>query len=146
MKVNLFAVIGGLLGVMCVLMPWLVVETHNIFWDNRQEYAMTDLMHDEDSSLAVAVMLMMLGSALAIATPLGGMGMLFGILVFLGSTYDRLGKVTNGINETTTSLGLGFAVGLLALGMVLVGLLRPIGPGYSRGRVLPRDRFLTWSG
>lgn len=146
MKVNLLAVVGGLLGVMCVLMPWVVADTESIFGDVHSEYSMTDFMDDDDSSFAVAVVLMLLGSALAIASPLGGMGMLFGWLIFLGAIYDRLGTATTSISETTTSLGLGFAVAVLALAMVLVALIRPMGPGYARGKVLPRDRFLTWSG
>jgi len=145
MKVNLLAIVGGLLGVMCVLLPWTVTTVDSFFGESTVSDAMTDYLHEDDATFAFAIVLFLLGSALALATPLGGVGQFFGWLMFLAAVYDRLGTTTTSISETTISLGLGFAVGIVAAGMVLFSLARPLGPGYAHSGLKPEDRFLTWS-
>lgn len=145
MKVNLLAIVGGLLGVMCVLLPWTVTTVDSFLGESTVNDTMTDFIHEDDATFAFAIVLFLLGSALALATPLGGVGQFFGWLMFLAAAYDRLGTTTTSIIETNVSLGLGFAVGIVATGIVLFSLARPLGPGYSHGGLRPQDRFLTWS-
>ena len=146
MKVNLLAIVGGLLAVTCVLLPWTVTTTTSVFGESVRNDAMTDFVHEEDAAFALAVVLFLLGSALAAATPLAGVGLFFGWLIFLASAYERLGTTETAIADITVSLGIGFFVGLVAAGIVLFSLARPWGPGYLGRGVEPQDRLFIWSG
>jgi hypothetical protein len=144
MKVNLLAIIGGLLGVMCVLLPWTVTQVESVFGDSSSEMILTDYIHEGDWVFSLAVVLFLLGSALALIVPLGGLGQFFGWMIFLGAILDDLGTTHTSIADITISLALGFAMGFVAFALVFVSLVRPIGPGHAKGAIGARERLLTW--
>ncbi|MDD1747461.1 MAG: hypothetical protein LUQ16_06845 [Methanomassiliicoccales archaeon] len=144
MKINLLAIVGGLLGVMCILLPWTVTHIESPFGDTSSEMIMTDFIHEGDSAFTFAIVLFLLGSALALITPLGGVGQFFGWLIFLAAIIDDLGTEHTAIADITVSLGLGFGVGLVALALVFVSMIKPTGPGHTQATNDGRERFLTW--
>jgi hypothetical protein len=144
MKINLLAIVGGLLGVMCILLPWTVTHIESPFGDSSSEMIMTDFIHESDSAFSFAVVLFLLGSALALITPLGGVGQFFGWLIFLAAILDDLGTEQTAIADVTVSLGLGFGVGLVAFALVFLSMIKPMGPGHAQIPNDPRGRFLTW--
>jgi hypothetical protein len=145
MKVNLLAIIGGLLGVMCILLPWTVTQVDSPLGNSISEMMLTDFMHQNDSAFSFAVILFLLGSALALITPLGSVGQFFGWLIFLAAVIEELGTEDVGLADVTVSLGLGFGVGLVAVALVIVSMIKPMGPGHSQPSTDAKQRFLTWS-
>lgn len=145
LKVNLLAILGGLLGVMCILLPWSVTSTDGVFGSTTTESVMTDYIHDGDSAFSFAIVLFLLGSALALLTPLGSVGQFFGWLTFLAAIFGDLRTIHTAIADITLSLGLGFVVGVVASALVIASLLRPLGLGYTKGYVGVAQRFLTVS-
>ena len=144
MKVNLLAIIGGLLGVMCLLLPWTVTNVDSVFGDSSSEMNLADYMHEDNASFSFAVVLFLLCSALVLVSPLGAVGQFFAWLIFLATVLEDLGTTETSIATITTSLGLGFVAGAVAWGLVLVSLIKPIGPGHAGTPRSAIERFLTW--
>ena len=71
-------------------------------------------------------------------------GQFFGWLIFLATVLEDLGTTETSIATITTSLGLGFVAGAVAWGLVLVSLIKPIGPGHVGTPRSAIERFLTW--
>lgn len=145
MKVNILAIAAGLLGVVCILLPWSVMVTDSVFGDSTVERTMTDYIHHDDPAFALAIVLFLMGSATALITPLGSVGQFFGWLVFLAAISADLKTTETSIATVTTSLGTGFFVGVVATALVIASILYPMGFGYSRRALGGRDRLLTWS-
>lgn len=146
MRVNILALVGAFIGILCIITPWTTITTGILqTTTSTSNLDLTDYMHDDDSAFAFAVVLFILGCAFAFITPFGGMAQFFGWLIFLGLIYGRLGTVDSGIFSTTTTLGIGFYVGIVAAAMVLISMIRPMGMGYGKDALQPRQRFLVWS-
>jgi len=144
MRINLLAIVGGLLGVICILLPWTVAQVESPFGDSSSERILTDFIHEGDSAFTFAIVLFLLGSALALITPLGGVGQFFGWLIFLAAILEDIGTEQTALADITVSLGLGFGVGLVALALVFVSMIKPMGPGHAQTPNDLRGRFLTW--
>jgi hypothetical protein len=146
MKVNVLALVGAFLGILCIITPWTTITTEILHTaTSTTDLSLTDYIHDDDSAFAFAVVLFILGCAFAFITPFGGVGQFFGWLVFLGLVYERLGTKENALASTTTSLGIGFYLGIVAAALVLIAMIKPLGLGYTKEAPQPKNRFLVWS-
>lgn len=146
MKVNILALVGAFVGLLCILLPWTVTTVTFLSTSSTTELALTDYIHDGDSTFAFAVVLFLVGCAFSFITPLGGFAQFFGWAAFMVLIAGRLGTVqNNALTTTTVSLSAGAYVGIVAAAIVLFSMVRPLGLGYGRAALQPRERFLVWS-
>lgn len=141
LRVNLLCVIGALLALLAVALPWLMTSSssgqggveYNLYW-----YA------TEDSVWKIGAMVFILGSAAALVTPLAGIPQLIGVLWWWGSAKSSIGTSDVGSQVWTTGLGYGFWLGLFAAAVVLASLLFPIGFGYLGRKGSVKARLFSW--
>jgi hypothetical protein len=145
MRVIILALVGAFIGIMCIITPWTTVTQEFIGTSVTNNLNLTDYMHEKDSTFALAIVLFILGCAFAFITPFGGVAQFFGWLIFLGLIYQRLGTVETGLFTTTTSLNIGLYIGVASAVIVLFSMIRPMGWGYGKEALQPRQRFLVWS-
>jgi len=143
-KVNLFCLVGAILGVLSLFMPWALlhdrveqVNTNVGAFDFNQSpqagYSFPD-------NFRYSVILFVIGTIVAFVLPLGGVLQLIGSMGFMLTTitYPSFG-------DTQVIFWIGAAIALISSIMVLIGFAYPSGVGYGTGRRTAMDRLLTVS-
>lgn len=139
-RVNVLCLIGALLAVVSVFLVW--VKARLIFWG--VELNLIDLLNTaaESSSgdgtqVLIACILILVGTLLAILSPLGAILQLIGIPLFLEWFLSE--------SEGRLPSGAGPYVAIAAAVIILVATAKPIGLGYGYESPGIRGRLLNFS-
>lgn len=170
-RINIICLLGVLLGCLCLALPALTVtmgynhlghsgtmEYHLYMTSSRFVGVWTDPPMIPSLDYASVFVVFFVGVALAVVTPLGGVGMatgIFGYYLLLISRFDTMRSTFAGpgpwIIVTSIDWGAAFYIGILAAIVTLLSFFFPMGPGYSemythwplhRGHL--RERLLVW--
>lgn len=143
LRVNIICLIGGILAVLSLFLPWVSVDYER---GNPTLYGAFDLDEPVDGyrmfpdGFRYSMTLFIVGTVLALVTPLGG------IPLMIGSSGFILVSVTTEFDYVSQIFWLGAIVGLLSSCIVMVSLFEPFGKGFkpsNEDRVLAR--LLVWS-
>ena len=144
--------LGVLLGLLCLTVP-VLTESNEI--GNSNQWYLThclDMLHDR--YLLFAPIAFFAGVALAVVTPLGGIGMALGMVSLYNRIHPQFDTSTLSLPHGSIIVfhwGAAFYLGVLATIVTLVSFFFPIGPGYSemyrpwplsRGHL--KKRLLVW--
>lgn len=143
LRVNVFCLIGAIIAVLSLFLPWAVVQTEG----TGDERTIGAFDFDESSqgsfsfpsNFRYSVTIFLIGTVLAFLTPLAGVLQLIGSLGFI------LTASTTTLEGMNLEFWLGGAVGVMASAMVLGALVEPIGVGYEKGAGSGLGRLLTFS-
>jgi hypothetical protein len=145
-RVNILALLGGLVGVIAICTQWIVeygFYIHNL--TNTPLTAMRFLITHNDlpyhSIFWISLLLFFIGVIATFVSPLGGFLQLSGIGLFIYYFQDIFAGWYPGV-EDSISLGVGLFFGSLSSLIVIVSFLRPIGVNCG-GPFSLRDRHLT---
>lgn len=131
-RVNLLSLVAFALGAASVALAWLVIEQS---FDAQpvleNSYTLAYLMEEPDMigglGLYVAEAMVLAGAGLCLLTPVGGVVMLSGVVLFFLEVRDSLGTVEMyqfARMGHTTELGYGFYICLVASMVAIVSLFR----------------------
>lgn len=136
--------IGAVLAVLSLFLPWMVAQDQrnggrlyfgafDFGGPGPNGYAFSD-------SFGYSAALFMIGAILAFVTPFGGIPSLIGNVGF------ALALTSTTFRNFSTSVWVGWMVAFVAAGIVMIGLIWPVGPGYApEGEEGLFARLLTWS-
>jgi len=153
-KFNVLSLAGGVLGLLCLAIPWLI---YTVTVPNAVVH---QPLYLEDCPtvlwgvrLVFAPLAFFLGAALALVTPFGGVVMSAGMLdLYLAANSSIKTAYTKGLDPSYSySWGPAFYVGVIATVIASVSIFLPIGLSYSHGRASWAndtesilDRILVW--
>lgn len=143
LRINLLCVSGALLGFVAMALPW-ILESERIGAGVWQHYDLNWYFYADRGVDVVALVVFLVGSAMAFLTPLGGLFQLAGVLSFATSRSGDIRTITAG--EITQSLewGVGLFFAVISSAIVIASLFVPIGIGYESKRRSIGKAFLAW--
>jgi hypothetical protein len=139
-SINILCLCGLILGIAAVFSTWTYYSEGDY---TSTTYLITIL---PPTVLIAGASLFVLGTILAILTPLAGLVQVAGLVGFLAPTMDRAAlwsEHSGGSVEFGPSVG--FYVGVLSAVLVLASLIHPMGPGFGRSRTTLRRRFFVYT-
>lgn len=142
-RLNALALSGALIAIVCIALPWSTLTTSPPAPDMTIEQR--PLLYYLSGNLATpSAYIFIAGSAIAVATTLGVIVQMFGLvwfwLAFAGSmgTYPGMGGMLE------ESFGIGFYLSILAMLTVATSIILPLGLGYHRRRKTACGRLFVW--
>ena len=144
-RVNMLALSGAIIAFICIALPWTTISTV----PPTTEMTLADrplFFYLEGSLSSVSAYLFIVGAALSVVTTLGAFVQLGGLFWFW---WDFSGSM--GINAyrmpgavTEEAFGIGFYLSVLAILLVAVAIILPLGIGYHRRMKSRLSRLLVW--
>lgn len=134
-RINLLAYAAFAIGVASIVLYWLVIEQYVYGLSAERGYTLASLIGQPSfgsgTGYIVAEALIVAGAVLCLLTPLGGVTMLCGTLLFFQSARDLLGTSDMHMFDTSHSevaLGYGFYVCLIASILATVSIFKAYEP------------------
>jgi len=124
MKVNVLGLAGAVVGVLAVFSTWLSACTTMNLLDILESIA-----HDQLAYWSAVTII--LGTLVSFVTPTGALAQIAGIYMWWSWGEDAPSYV-------------GFYVAMASSIILLVSMVRPLGPGLIRGPFTIRNRLLTF--
>ncbi len=173
MRINGVCLLGAILGIVSLTVPCVAVtiEHSSLFSNGRITYShlflyltssaftgpeadLGNLMTKAPPEFLLAPTAFLLGIALSLITPLGGLSMALGMVEYgriVGSNDFNAMFASTGSAATSIHWGAALYIGILATILVLLSVLLPFGPGHTSIRdVLSfnrnhlKERLLVW--
>jgi hypothetical protein len=140
-RLNVLAISAFALGTISMTLMWFVlVETMSVGSSHHIDFPLESLISHLGSADAlgyiVAEALIVTGTVLCLLTPMGGLLMLSGTLLFLRTVHPLLGVVDSYFAETEYSLGYGFYLCLVASVIATASMVRTVDLRIRGGSVL----------
>jgi len=143
-KVNLYCLVGAIMGVLTLFMPWALL--HDTHLDETTNVGAFDFNESPEAGYSfpdnfqLSVTLFVIGTGLAFILPIGGVFQFIGSMGFILTTvtYPRFG-------ETELIFWIGAAIALISSCLVMIGLVYPNGVGFRPGKRTAIERLLTVS-
>jgi hypothetical protein len=141
-RLNVLALSAFALGMISMTLMWFVLVQTTSAGSSYQidfplESSVSHLGSADVLGCIVAEALIVSGIFLCLLTPLGGLLMLSGTLLFLRSVYPLLGVVDSYFVEAEYSLGYGFYLCLVASAIATASMVRTVDLRIRGGSVLP---------
>lgn len=143
LRVNALCLIGAIMAVMSLFMPWAVVQenrsTTKIYIDALDfDSALAERVFSESTRLSISVFL--IGAILALVTPVAG------IPLSIGCAGFGLSVGLKSYANWQVVPWVGWVIASFSAISVVLSFLSPLGLGYERGQVHGAlARLLTWS-
>jgi len=138
-RLNALALCGALIAFVCIALPWSTMST--VFPAREMTVEQRPLFEYLSGTLASpSAYVFIIGSAAAVITTLGVIVQLFGFVWFWAAFAGSMGTYP-GIQE---SFGTGFYLSVLAMLMVAISIILPLGLGYYRRKKTALSRILVW--
>ena len=158
-RVNLLAFIGACLVLMSLALPNAIMMRND--YSMSEEYPSSYLsggldlegatipaVTGVDPSVLFAVSILLVGGALlSIVTPLGGLGTLSGLALFWSSVLVPSSSYVayTWLDGLAVRIGVGSVVAAVGAIVLMVSIVRPVGPVRGQGQKGLRHRILIWS-
>jgi len=141
-QLNILSIIGTLIGIIAIFLPWLQLRIDGGLWDYN-------LIHFFDTAsfwglftYQIACLMFIGGWVLSIISPLGAIPEIMGVSIFYVEFNLEPGNLP--IN-TLHFLGLGFYVGFFAAIILIVSMMRPIiWNGHCFDKIAMKNRLLNF--
>ncbi|MBN1677997.1 MAG: hypothetical protein JW880_05605 [Candidatus Thermoplasmatota archaeon] len=142
-RLNLLALGGALIAFVCIALPW---STLSVVSPTPQEVVEQRPLFDYLSgSLATpSSYVFIIGSAIALITTLGVIVQMVGLVWFWAVFANSMGTYPGRGGTLEEAFGTGFYISVVAMLMVAVSIIMPLGPGYYRRRKTARSRVFVW--
>jgi len=130
-KINVLSVIGATLALVSLLLPWFSGSTFGYPFggDRTSYYGLMASPYSFYGPLSLVLVLFLIGTLVAFASPAGGFLQISGIIVYfteIGNLWSRSITSMHGSFLVTTRPQLGALVGVLATAIVLASLYLPV--------------------
>jgi hypothetical protein len=137
---NVLCLCGLVLGLAAMFCTWTYLS-------DPDSFSSSFFVPPPHASLSsTGVQLFILGTALAIVTPLSGVVQAGGLVAYAVSVMDRAAEVSAHSDGTIEfGLSVGFYAGVVSAALVLGSLVRPMGPGFGSTRVDIMRRLRVFS-
>jgi len=141
---NVLCLCGLVLGLAAMFCTWTYLSNPDSF--------STSLIFISSSYLSsglglLGARLFVLGTVLAIVTPLSGLVQAGGLVAYAVFVMDRAAEMSAHSDGTIEfGLSIGFYIGVVSAALVLGSLIRPMGPGFGSTRVDIMRRLRVFSG
>jgi len=133
---NVLCLLGAIIGVVAIFLAWLTMSAMGFSVDAD----LTDALDMPSSELGyTAAILFIVGSVMAFLTSIGFIIQLAGVAawyVWYADTYQGMGSVVD--------LGVGFYLGVVSAVIVLISIVKPMGPG-MKGPYTLKQRLMTFT-
>jgi len=157
LRINVLCLLAAAVGFISLMLPWyfIVLEDHWIQNDYDQpgvrivhSYWLREFLDSgfdmySDFSGVAGVLLILIGTALLLASPWGAAVQLCGLVAFHQSAFVSITTIPE-INWVGDGVHIGFLLGLLSSAIGLISLLRPVGPGYACEPKTMGMRLTVW--
>ena len=139
---NVLCLCGFVLGLAAMFCTWTYLSSPDSF---RTSFILPPPLPSSDLD-SVGTWLFILGTALAIVTPLSGLVQAGGLAAYAIGVLDRAAELS-AHSEGTVELGLsvGFYAGIVSAALVLGSLIRPMGPGFGSAHIDVARRLRVFS-
>lgn len=142
-RLNVLALCGALLAFVCIALPWatlsvaspapqVVVEQRPLF-----DYLSGNLATHSSY-------IFIIGSAITFITTLGVIVQMVGFVWFWVAFANSMGTYPGRGGTLEEAFGIGFYLSVLAMLMVAVSIILPLGLGYYRRKKNARGRIFVW--
>jgi hypothetical protein len=116
--VNFLSIAAAILGIVCIFLPW-IVETYSFQYIDRTwtyDWSLLSMLSGVWGPLVICgAALFLLGSVSLFVTPFGGVGQLFGVLIYIYGVVLNLKEFHYArYGDAALSFGPGFLLGLVA--------------------------------
>ena len=142
---NVLCVCGAIVGLAAVFCSWLVVTEGNAGESTSLATILDEgasLWRDWEGYFGLSL-LFVIGTVLAFVSPLSGLLQALGLGVIAWRVLDARSSLADGGYEGEFGVGLGFYLGALSAGLVVISLIVPQGPGFETGVHGLRNRLLV---
>jgi hypothetical protein len=132
LSVNVLGLLGAIIGVVAIFLAWL--EAGGMTADLMDAF---DMSSSELGYIAAVVFI--IGTVVAFLSSIGFILQLAGVAawgLWFADTYKGLSGV---------DLGIGFYLGIVSAVIVLVSIVKPLGPGLMHGPYRKMQRFMVFT-
>lgn len=143
-RLNALALLGALMALVCIAMPWSTLSTGSSSPEMVSEQR--PLLEYLSGSLSTpSSYVFIIGSAVALFCTLGVIVQMFGFVWFWAVFSGSMGTYPSTVGGTMEeSFGTGFYLSVLAMLVIALSIILPIGLGYYRRRKSVGSRLLVW--
>ncbi len=145
-RVNLLAFAGAVIAFACIALPWTTVTTVPPATEATfAEHTLLSFLDGERSSAGAYVFI--IGATASVVTTFGAFAQLGGLIWLWWDLRDSMGINSYRFpwgQATDEVFGLGFYVGIIAIVVVAVSILLPLGIGYRNRKKSKLSRVLIW--
>lgn len=139
---NVLCLCGLVLGLAAMFCTWTYLSDPDSFSTSF----FVPPLHTSSNLSFTGVQLFILGTALAIVTPLSGVVQAGGLAAYAVGVMDRAAEISAHSDGTIEfGLSVGFYAGVVSAALVLGSLVRPMGPGFGSTRVDIMRRLRVFS-
>lgn len=142
-RLNALALFGAMMAFVCIALPWSTVSTvppaTEVTVDQRPLF---DYLSGALATPSAYVFI--IGSAAALITTLGVLAQIFGFMWFWLVFADTMGTYPGMGGTLEESFGTGFYLSVLAMLVIAVSIILPLGLGYYRRKKTALSRLMIW--
>lgn len=141
-SVNVLSIAGALLGLACLLLPWLWVGEGGVELGSSGMDALDHATTRLAPSMTLGIVLFTAGSMIALAAPSGGGVQTVGLAMFYSEELQAEEKIAL-LEGYDVGLSCGFFLAAFATALVLAGMISPTDYGHDGRRPWWSTRALT---